>query len=47
MYIANEKNLTSCFCNGLGVECQSSDLFYKSISSDYVNEDWYLTNKYV
>ncbi len=45
--LAYEKNLTSCFCNGLEVECKSSDQYYKKIVSDYVNEDWFITNKYI
>lgn len=42
----NKKGCLSCFCNGLSVDCKSSDLYYRKEISDFANEDWYLSNKY-
>ena len=42
----NLKGCLSCFCNGLSVECKSSDLYYRKELADFKNEDWYISNKY-
>lgn len=42
----NRKGCLSCFCNGLSVECQKSNLFYRKKISEFENEDWYLSNKF-
>ncbi len=37
-----------CFCNGLDVECHSSNKFYGKIESDFYREgdSWYITDKF-
>lgn len=47
MVIHNRNSLCAqCFCNGLRVNCRSSNLFYDQISSDFRfnNQDWTINN---
>ncbi len=44
----HQKGCLTCFCNGLSVDCESSNLFYNQLTSDFEKEykDWHISNKF-
>lgn len=43
-----KRGCLSCFCNGLEVDCKSSDLVYNELRADFDNEhsEWTISDKY-
>ena len=45
----SKRGCLSCFCNGLDVDCQSSDLNYEAIRSSFEygsSDDWKISDKF-
>ncbi len=45
---SHKKGCLTCFCNGLSIDCKSSDFKYNQISANFKkeHEEWRVTNKF-